>query len=187
MNESTTSIHDLPVDPAGERSNIQLSVNETTSQPTQTTLDQTTINQIVNGIQQASVTGATQLKSRDIPLNTQGLTQDPQIQSEYIPPSQNQDYIQDMETNEEIIENYNTKEKYANQLDQLYDEIQIPVLLVVIYFLFQLPFFNKYLFTYLPILFFKDGNINIYGYLFKSILFGLLYYLLSKTVKHFNG
>ena len=185
MSESTTSIHDLPVDPAGERSNMQITANEM-SQPIGNTLDQTTINQIVNGIQQASVTGATQLKSRDIPLNTQGLTQDPQIQATYIPPSQNQDYIQDMETNDEIIDSYNSKEKYANQLDQLYDEIQIPVLLIVIYFLFQLPFFNKYLFTYLPVLFFKDGNINIYGYLFKSILFGILYYVISKTVNQFN-
>lgn len=188
MSESTTSIHDLPLDPAGERSNIQLSANEINqSNSLGSSLDQSTISQLVNGIQQASVSGATQLKSRDIPLDTQGLTQDPQIQSTYIPPSQNQDYIQDIESNEEIIENYKSKEKRDNQLDQLYDEIQFPILLMVIYFLFQLPFFNKYLFTYLPVLFFKDGNVNIYGYLFKSILFGLLYYLISKTVNHFNN
>jgi len=186
MSDSTTSILDLPIDPAGEKSNVQISANELNQTNVSPNLDQNTINQIVNGIQQASMTGATQLKSRDIPMNTQGLTQDPQIQSTYIPPSQNQDYIQDIESNEEIIENYNKKEKYANSLDELYEEIQLPVLLAVIYFLFQLPFFNKYLFTYLPVLFFKDGNINIYGYLFKSILFGLLYYVVFKTVNHFN-
>ena len=87
-----------------------------------------------------------------------------------------------MESNEEIIESYNKKANYNDNLDQLYDEIQIPLLLSVLFFLFQLPVFKKALFTYFPVLFFKDGNINIYGYLFKSVLFGLLYYLLVKVM-----
>jgi hypothetical protein len=47
------------------------------------------------------------------------------------------------------------------------------------YFLLQLPYIKKLLITYIPILFFKDGNINIYGNLFMSILFGIVYYILS--------
>lgn len=192
----STSIHELPVDPAAgsnTNNNIQFSANEKIGvglgggglgggSGNEVSLDQTTINQIVSGLQQASSTGATQLKSRDIPMSTQGIAQDPQVQPNYIPPTPNQDYIEEMESNEEIIESYNKKSNYNDNLDQLYDEIQIPLLLSVLFFLFQLPVFKKALFTYFPVLFFKDGNINIYGYLFKSALFGLLYYLLVKIM-----
>ena len=36
------------------------------------------------------------------------------------------------------------------------------------------------LFSFLPALFNKDGNPNLYGYVFNSIIFGLLYSLLIK-------
>lgn len=196
MSADTTSIHDLPADPAsGVSGNINLSVNEMnmpSNDPRDTptspamSLDQTTINQIVNGLQQASATGVTQLQSRDISQNTQGYTQDAQIQPNYIPPSSNIDYIKDYEDNGDIINNYNKRIETENSLDQLYDELQIPLLIAVLFFLFQLPIFKKFLFQYFPILFFKDGNINIYGYVFTSLLFGLLYYLLFKIMTHFS-
>jgi hypothetical protein len=193
MSADTTSIHDLPADPAsGGTGNVNLSINEikmsSVDSPSANgmALDQTTINQIVNGLQQASATGSTQLQSRDIPQNTQGYTQDAQIQPHYIPPSSNADYIKDYEDNNDIINNYNRQMESANSLDQLYDELQIPLLIAVLFFLFQLPIFKKFLFQYFPILFFKDGNINIYGYVFTSALFGLLYYLLFKIMTHFS-
>jgi hypothetical protein len=74
----------------------------------------------------------------------------------------------------------------SNNLDQLYDELQIPLLIAVLFFLFQLPIFKKLLYNYFPVLFFKDGNINIYGYVFTSLLFGFLYYSLFKIMTHFS-
>jgi hypothetical protein len=68
----------------------------------------------------------------------------------------------------------------------MYNEIQTPLLLAVLYFLFQLPFFKKNLFTYFPILFSVDGNLNINGFLFTSILFGLIFYMLNKITTHFG-
>jgi len=193
----TTSIHDLPADPVnGGSGNISFSVNEMNSHsidPRETqisnvapTLDQNTINQIVNGLQQATSSGTTQLQSRDIPMNTQGYTQDHQIQPNYIPTTSNVDYIKEDEDNYDIINNYNKRMENSNNLDQLYDELQIPLLISVLFFLFQLPVFKNLLFNYFPVLFFKDGNINIYGYVFKSLLFGLIYYFLSKIMTHFS-
>jgi hypothetical protein len=203
----TTSIMDLPTDPTGGGSiggNITLSANEKISSmqpqfgsgpgqwqgqgqgPNGMSLDQTTINQIVSGLQQASSTGATQLQSRDIPRNTEALSQDPQINPDYIPPAPNMDYITEEEENDDIINNYNKNEQYGDSLDQLYDEIQIPLLIAVMYFLFQLPFFRRYLYKFFPALFSKDGNINLYGFVFTSALFGVLYYLLSKLTSHFS-
>ena len=197
MSSDSTSIMDLPTDPVGGGSiggNVTLSVNEKIgpgpgpgpSSPGGVSLDQTTIQQIVNGLQQASSTGATQLPSRDIPRNTEAIMQDPQVQATYIPPTSTNDYITEEEDNEDIINNYNKKEKYGDSLDQLYDEIQIPLLIAVLYFLFQLPIFKRYLYRFFPALFSKDGNINLYGFVFTSALFGMLYYFLSKVMTHFS-
>jgi hypothetical protein len=192
MSSDTTSIMDLPTDPTGGGSiggNVSLSVNEKIGGPVGpngVSLDQTTINQIVSGLQQASSTGATQLQSRDIPQNTDTIVHDPQVQPNYIPQQSNKDYIAEEEDNDDIIQNYNKREKYGDSLDQLYDEIQIPLLIAVLYFLFQLPIFKRYLYKFFPALFFKDGNINLYGFVFTSSLFGMLYYLLSKMMTQFS-
>jgi hypothetical protein len=150
------------------------------------TLDQSTISQIVSGIQQASSTGATLLPSRDIPRTTETMMQDPQIQANYIPQVQQKDYIRDYETPQEILNNYNRNVKQTDTLDDMYEEFQIPLLLAILFFFFQLPIFKKKMFTFLPFLFFKDGNYNIQGYIFMSVLFGLFYYLLSKIMGQFN-
>ncbi len=197
MSDNTTSISDLPTDPAGGGNhNVSMSVSEkmsgqnpgggVPSMPGSLTLDQTTINQIVSGLQQASSSGATQLPSRDIPKNTDVITQDPYIQPNYIPPPQIRDYINEDETGERIIENYNRDMKNTNNLDDMYNEIQTPLLLAVLFFLFQLPFFKKLLLSYVPALFLKDGNYNINGYIFMSILFGLIYYVINKMINQFN-
>ena len=186
----TTSILDLPTDPTGGGSiggNIQFTANEKIGESSMAgpvSLDQTTINQIVNGLQQASSSGMTTLQSRDIPRTTDAIMQDPQIQPNYIPPAKEEDYIKDYTDTEDIVSGYQRQENYNNHLDNLYNEIQIPLMIGILYFLFQLPIFKKYLFKYFPVLFFKDGNVNIYGYSFTSVLFALFYYLISKVVVH---
>jgi len=204
MNDSvntTTSIIDLPTDPANGgnmNNNINLIASEKIPQvnmPGNNTnnsinLDQNTINQIVNGLQQASVTGATQLPSRDIPMTTSNLTHDISIQPNFIPPlpqeQSKNDYINNYQETNDIINDYNSNLERSNSLDEMYNEIQVPILLAVLYFLFQLPFFRKFLFSYFPNLFSKDGNLNINGYIFMSALFGILYYLLNKINTHFG-
>jgi DNA polymerase I-like protein with 3'-5' exonuclease and polymerase domains len=190
----TTNIFDLPTDPAtGGNINIKATENvlpnQQQQQPTNVTLDQTTISQIVNGLQQASINGATKLPSRDIPINTNNLSNDPQVQPNYIPQiqhqHQNNDYITDYENTPNIIQNYNNSYNRNNSLDEMYSEIQMPLLIALMFLLFQLPFFRKFLYSYFPILFFNDGNLNIKGFIFISILFGILYYFLNKIVSHF--
>ena len=187
----TTSIMDLPTDPAGG-GNISINASENIVQNPQQnaslSLDQSTINQIVNGLQQASISGATQLHSRDIPMSTTALNTDAQIQPNYVPeiPKNHVDYINNYEETGDMINDYNRNMIRSNSLDEMYNEIQTPLLLAVLYFLLQLPFFKKHLFNYFPVLFSNDGNLNIYGFLFNSILFGLLFYLLNKTTNNFN-
>jgi hypothetical protein len=213
MSSDSTSILDLPTDPVGG-GNITLNASENVvqkqmqqsqmqqsqMQPSQMqqpnqgqtpnfSLDQTTISQIVSGLQQAATAGATQLPSRDIPMNTSGHSNDAQVQPNYVPIHERQaDYIKDYEqTSDDMIDNYNKNVNRSNTLDDMYNEIQTPLLLAVLYFLFQLPFFRRFLFSYFPILFSNDGNFNINGFLFSSVLFGLLFYLLNKVTNHFGA
>jgi hypothetical protein len=196
MSEST-SILDLPTDPVGGgtiSNNISMSASENAAIQPQAqgagglSLDQTTITQIVNGLQQASLSGATQLQSRDIPMTTSGHNIDPNIQPNYVPPPQNNiDYIRNYEQTSDMVNDYNKNSQRQNSLDDMYNEIQTPLLLAVLYFLFQLPFFRKFLYGYFPILFSNDGNLNINGFLFTSSLFGLLFYLLNKVSNHFGA
>jgi len=194
----TTSILDLPTDPVGGgnvTNNIVMSASEPSakpndnSQPSGISLDQSTISMIVNGLQQASLSGATQLPSRDIPMNTTGITSDPHVQPNYVPPppQNHEDYIKNYEQSSDMVDKYNANKQRQNSLDDMYNEIQTPLLLAVLYFLFQLPFFRKLLFTYFPVLFSNDGNLNINGFLFSSALFGLIYYGLNKVTNHFGA
>jgi hypothetical protein len=191
MASTTTNIFDLPTT---SNQNVQFNITDNIAgQDTKlnnpisnVSLDQTTINQLVSGIQQASITGATQLQSRDIPINkTQQL--DSQVQQEYIPQSNNNNFIEEEEDVEEnnFRENIHKAKSYLCMFENTYNELQMSVLLAMVYFLLQLPYVKKLLITYVPILFFRDGNMNIYGNLFMSILFGIIYYVLSLFV-HIN-
>jgi len=177
---------DLPLNPTNG-GNINITATEKLNSG-EGRLDQGTISQLVNGLQQATITGATHLPSRDIPMNTTGHSNDPQIQPNYVPPPppNNMDYIRDYESQENIVQQHNKNINVNNSLDEMYNEIQTPLLLAVLYFLFQLPFFRRFLFSYFPVLFLNDGNYNLNGYLFCSILFGLLFHLLNKVTNYFN-
>jgi hypothetical protein len=191
--ENSTSIFDLPTNPIDNTNinNINISSIETNIEDNDKnalTLDQTTINQIVSGLQQASMTGATKLPSRDIPMATHNLTQDIQTTPNYIPTTQstiqsNMDYNE----TDDIINTYNNRLQNNSKLDDFYNTIQIPILLAILYFLFQLPIFKKTLYKYLSFLFLSDGNYNINGYLFTSCLYGFFYYLINLFILHNNG
>jgi len=198
----STSILDLPTDPVGggggdvnrgislnaSENVVQNQIQQLQPQKQNFSLDQTTISQIVNGLQQASISGATQLPSRDIPMNTTGHSNDAQVQPNYVPLAERgMDYIKDYEETNDMIDNYNKSVTRNNSLDDMYNEIQTPLLLGVLYFLFQLPFFKRFLFGYFPVLFSNDGNYNINGFLFTSTLFGILFYLLNKITNHFGA
>jgi hypothetical protein len=177
----TTSINDLPYAPS-QPANITMQVNDKNNSVL--SLDPNTISQIVSGIQEASKSGATLLPSRDIPQNTLDIHQDPNVQVDYIPDNRNKDEIT---ANEKQMDDYYKNIEYENKnqkntsdrIDQFYNDLHTPLLLVILYFLFQLPIIRKKLFQYIPFLFLKDGNPNIYYLLFTSFMFGSTFYLLD--------
>ena len=187
----STSILDLPTDPingGNVSGNIAIKAQEAVQGQPSFSLDQNTISQIISGLQQATLTGATQLPSRDIPMNSSSITADPQVVPNYVPPpNQNGDYIKNFEQTSDMVNNYNRKQSSNNSLDDMYNEIQTPLLLAVLYFLFQLPFFKRFLYNYLPFLFSNDGNYNLNGFVFVSVLFGMLFHFLMKITTYFSA
>lgn len=149
-------------------------------QPTQKLM-----NELVSGVQRASMTGMTALPSRDIPRDTGAMMQDAQVQPTYVPqPQRHVDYIQDHETSSTLERVMHQNTRGANRADTLetfYEEIQSPLMLAILYFAFQLPAVKRYMFRYLPsALFSADGNANLTGLIATSAMFGLGFYVLQK-------
>ena len=187
----STSIDLLPNE--NSDSNIKLEIKDKessqseSSKPTGNTfteLSKESINQIVNGIQEASQARLTELPSRDIPMNTQQLALDPNIQPNYIPDEPKTDYIKNNDSYDDVVKKVNYTNSEVNNLDNLYNELQTPILIMVIYFLFQLPYTQGLFVKYAPSLFNKDGNQNFSGYVISTLMFGLAYYVIVKFTNY---
>ena len=169
--DNTTSILDLPT-------YSPQSVNTTANN--NNIIDETQIRQIVSGIQDASLHGATSLSSVDIPKNNTELTNDPHVTPNYIPPipkNVNANYISEPTNIHNIISTQASKTQNKQFFDNIYDEIQMPLIVSVIFFMSQLPTFKKYFNDHFKSLHYIDGTMNLTGNVLVSILFGLLYYI----------
>lgn len=151
-------------------------------------LSDKTINQIVQGIQLASSNNLTQLPSRDIPTNQTNITTDEQIKPNFVPKPQENvapDYIDEFEKKQELTRLQNLRSSSTNErLDEIYETIQTPVLIGILFFIFQMPVVNKTMRKYIPTLFTPEKNLSIGGYLFKALLFAIVYFLLQKVMKY---
>jgi len=141
------------------------------------------VNSFITGIQNAAANGGLQLPSRDIPQSQTHLTQDAELKPNYIPDS-NTDYIENSYNHNQIVDEHKRKEANNNNLDSLYDDIHIPIILAVIYFVFQLPIIKKNTLKYIPSLFSKDGNYNFVGYVITSMAFASTYYFIIKSLEY---
>lgn len=170
IENGVTSIDELP-----SNDNIKLSVEETPNSNSTTNMDD-----VYKEIQNTGQAG--NIPSRDIPINTNNISLDKNSTPNYIP--EHKYYLDDIdfETNDEIIDNKRKKDNTKSSIETLYDELQIPILLGVIYFLFQLPIFNNSLAKYVSFTFNVDGTINLSGIVFKSIMYALVYFILSKVL-----
>jgi len=168
-----TNLNDLPSNPM-TGGNVQMNIQHDQTKPSHVSLDESTISQIVSGLQQASLSGATRLQSRDIPMTSDHLSSDNQAKPNYVPP--NNRYIDEDDDNYIINPNQN------NNLNNLYSELQFPLLLGILYFIFQMPVFKNTLFQHFTFLFSSDGNYNINGLTFLSIMFSLTYYVFANVI-----
>jgi nitrogen fixation/metabolism regulation signal transduction histidine kinase len=129
------------------------------------------------------------LPSRDIPQNTLNIIQDEQIRANYIPKVKfEEDYVKKYEDmTEKNLHEYEEKTKKEKKMDIIFNELQTPIFVAILFFFFQLPFVNQFLkrFSFLSI-YNSDGNFNFKGLILKSIIFGSLYYTITKGVNIIN-
>jgi hypothetical protein len=207
--EGTTSLDDLPISPQSE-ANIQLETRETNTKIDSTINNMReqreaeissalgpgpgaghsglgeNVNKFVSGVQEAVASGALGLQSRDVPQSQTHITQDAQMQPNFVPAQEQEDYIGASQTNGDVVREHNEKRKVEESYDTLFDNLQTPVLLAILYFIFQLPVVKQTVFRLVPALFKKDGTPNLYGYITHSISFATVYTAVMMTLKYFS-
>lgn len=123
------------------------------------------------------------LPSRDIPQNTQHFNQQDQVRPNFIP-EQGEDYINNDDTLFNMMQKNREEESKKDKMDVLYDELQLPILVMVLFFAFQMPFFKKMITTQFPNFLQNDGNYSLTGYVVTSLLFGGTFYGLKRAVDY---
>jgi hypothetical protein len=190
MASDSTSIDDLPGGSNTDQQNrvvlekTEIPAEQPPLSPQELSSD--SINKIVMGLQQASSTGMTSLPTSHIPMQTQAHMQDPQIQPNYVPTTEKSDYIDQHDTIQSLMQQNKSTKQEQDKLDILYSELQMPVIIMALFFVFQMPFFQKKFLKVFPGLFMKDGQHNISGYLVKTLLFGGLFYGINKATHYLS-
>ena len=144
------------------------------------------VNHFVSSVQEAVASGALGLESRDVPQSQTHITQDAQMQPNFVPNTEHVDYIRESNRTEDVVRENAIKQKSQDNVDAIYNNLQTPLLLAVLYFIFQLPVVKQTTLRLLPSLFHKDGNPNLSGYLINSIAFAGLYCGLMATLHYFS-
>jgi hypothetical protein len=168
-------------------------------QPPQMQQPSNIMNEMISGLQRASASGMTALPSRDIPMNTSNMMNDAQVKPNFIPTPQTQqaqqvnqfgprpmpsnNYIEEHEQDVTSEDKYKKSQIANSQAENIYKLIQIPVVVGILYFAFQLPVTRKYILKFIPSVFNSDGNYNISGLIFMSALFSLSFFGLSKVLE----
>ena len=128
------------------------------------------------------------LPSRDIPVDTTQYLNDEQVQPNYIPMHKlTSDYIKDYEDeNEKPMQEYKQKKHRESLVDRVFTELQGPLFVAILFFIFQMPIVTRLMYSNLSFLsiYNSDGNMNFYGLFIKSIMFGLFYLGFSKFTNY---
>ena len=137
--------------------------------------------------------GQHRLPSRDIPMDTTSHTQDEYVQPNHIPapPKRvsfaDQDYVEEYESR--VRQSQSRPATGASRLEQFWTEYQTIILVIVLYFIFQMPTIHNALYKqmwFLP-LYKEDGALNMYGLLVKSLVFGAAFFGVMTFIEYISG
>lgn len=132
------------------------------------------------------------LPSRDIPKDTMHLTNDAEIQANFLPPTpkNKRKYIEEEEDDDDDIgigsyKTYKKKVEKENMMSLIISQIQTPLLAVLLFFIFQLGILKKVMYALFSNLgmYQEDGNLNTLGLVTKSLLFGILLFAIQMSIE----
>jgi len=130
-------------------------------------------NAVVNAPMAPPQQNPTKLPERDIPRETIQHVADPQAHVHYMPPKP-QDYIP--------LAPAQSRFEYS----KLLEEFRIPILLSLLYFVFQMQAFQGFLRRLVPMMFAETGQLTSNGTMMKSALFGSAYYAMTLFLEHLS-
>ena len=111
-----------------------------------------------------------ELPQRDIPRETIEHVADPQVNQPYVPPKQ-PEYIERVQIAPQ-----------TSKIDKLIYEFRIPIMVCVVYLLFELPSSQAMLLRLAPSLFTDSTT----GLLAKSVSFGVVFYAISLGMEYLS-
>jgi hypothetical protein len=161
MDQTTTEITDLPT---------RLDPLHSGSHP----IDEGQIRQLVTGIQEASLKGATRLRSSDIPKDPTSITVDKEV-------------IQQIEPREIVSEpRADIKGNASSPLDWITNipvDVQIPIIMGVLAGATQLSSVSLYLRETCKWMYTDAGYLSWIGWMAYIIVFGIVWYIVGYVVK----
>lgn len=130
-------------------------------------------------LERARETGSLSLPSRDIPMDSSRILQDSQAIPDYIPNNKSGDYIEELVDIEELQEKRRKERNKDDSLEELYRELQVPIFIGILFFIFHLPVTSKLFHKYFTFGHNDSGSLNLQGHLVKSFLFASIYYIFN--------
>ena len=127
----------------------------------------------------------TMLPSRHVPTSTQHLTRDAAAHPTHVPRPQRLRGPQYPPAHQPNYRPQGTPRK-EDRLDAIYSEVQTPLIVALLFFLFQMPYFQKFVAQKVPSLFGKDGNPGTAARLLLASLFGASFYLISRVTNNIS-
>lgn len=203
----TTSLDSLPMGGGGGNVTMQMtekSDNKIVGDPTralqeqrdaeirppatQQKPDEMDVNEFVKGLQSASASGHTKLRSRDVPIDETRIQQDLQTTANFVPAADHpSDYITEHQTSDAIVREQANKQRRQDSFDDIYSELSLPILIGLLYFVYQLPAVRKMFIDSMPFCYAKSGNLNLTGFLVNSLIFGAIVYAARKCVDQLSS
>ena len=113
-------------------------------------------------------------------MNPSSYHHDEEIQPNFVPKAKlTSDYIREYEeASEARLKEHEQKKHREQKADSWFAALQTPILIAILYFLFQLPIVTTVMYKYFAFLKIHnaDGNLNLGGLIMKSVVFGLVFY-----------
>ena len=122
-----------------------------------------------------------ELPSRDIPTHTQPHVVDESSKTNYVPkPEKQVHFVEEDENESDLNENLERNEKFESSIFR-YKE---PIILALLFFIFQMSIVNAKLYQYVPKLFVQEGELSGFGVIVKAGFFVAFYLGVQYTIKH---
>ena len=132
------------------------------------------------------------LQNRDVVQDQSYYQQDESIKPNYIPqPTQNHDsnYVYEQEDRVKRQRRAKKGKLFSDwKFDDMVAELQQPIIVALLFLIFQAPTINNIIAKYLSFMHFfgEDGDLNTSGILFKSAMFGACYLAFGKFMLYID-